>query len=332
MILRRIYLAVFMAVFLTTAVFAHEGRPLFIEISEISADIVRVAWKMPPLAQKGVSPAITLGPPCQNMQQNNREARGGKMSLYVCPVGLAGVTVRIAYPLYNPSISTLFHVAYRGGETRYAVLDPSQTVWKIPGRENFSNIIKTYFVIGVGHISGGMDHLLFLAGLLYMARGFRRLLVTVTSFTIAHTITIFLTVLGGIGVSVAAVEVVIALSVVFVAAEIARDNRDNFSWRYPAIVAGGFGLVHGMGFATALGETGLPQTERISALVFFNMGVEFGQIVIIGLVFTSVFLIRRYAYGFFHMASVRFPLRAGFAYSLGMIAAYWFVARLFAVL
>ena len=167
------------------------------------------------------------------------------------------------------------------GEVRSTVMEPDQTRWKIPARETPGGVAADYFELGVRHILSGVDHLLFLMCLLIISATWRRILITVTGFTLAHSLTLALSALGFIQMPVAAVEAIIALSILFVATEIARNRRDTLTWRHPITVSSSFGLLHGMGFAAALSATGLPQTEITTALLFFNLGVEAGQLLAI---------------------------------------------------
>ena len=232
----------------------------------------------------------------------------------------------IDYPLLNPSISSLLRIEFRSGETRSVILDPGEAEWRVPAPETFTGVIRDYFALGVEHIFGGIDHLLFLAGLLYIARTLRRILITVTGFTLAHSITLFLVALDVLRVSIPAVETVIALSIVMLATEIARNDRTTLTWRRPVLVACGFGLVHGAGFAAALTETGLPQTEKISALLFFNLGVEAGQLLIISAVFTGLWLVAHLPYPLLPAYDNR-PLRLVCSYALGIVSTFWFIER-----
>lgn len=232
----------------------------------------------------------------------------------------------IDYPLLNPSISSLLRIEFRSGETRSVILDPGEAEWRVPAPETFTGVIRDYFALGVEHIFGGIDHLLFLAGLLYIARTLRRILITVTGFTLAHSITLFLVALDVLRVSIPAVETVIALSIVMLATEIARNDRATLTWRRPVLVACGFGLVHGAGFAAALTETGLPQTEKISALLFFNLGVEAGQLLIITAVFSGLWLVALLPRPLLPAYDNR-PLRLVFSYALGIVSTFWFIER-----
>ena len=154
-------------------------------------------------------------------------------------------------------------------------------------------MVKTYLVFGVEHILSGMDHLLFIACLIFIAGTWRRILVTITGFTIAHSLTLTLSALELIRLPVPPIEATIALSIVFLAREIALDRRDTLTWRYPIAVSAGFGLLHGLGFASALKDIGLPQTEIPAALLAFNVGVEIGQIMFVSSMLVVFWLITK---------------------------------------
>ena len=304
---------------------AHDSRPLFINITEHGGGAVTVRWKTPASVNPDNAPRVVMTG-CDASGQEPLQQRLTGLDIYSCDKGLPGSALYINYPLFTPSISSLVRIEFHDGQTRSIILDPGQAGWRIPAPETFSSVSKDYFILGAEHIFGGIDHLLFLAGLLYIARTLRRILITVTGFTLAHSVTLFLVALDVIRVSVPAVETVIALSIVMLACEIARNDRTTLTWRRPLLVACGFGLVHGAGFAAALTETGLPQTEKISALLFFNLGVEAGQLLIIALVFTglwSVSLLNRPR----SLAYENRRLRLVFSYALGIVSAFWFIER-----
>ena len=305
---------------------AHDSRPLFVELSELDDGRVHVQWRAPPTVQQSNAPNITLSAPCVLESTTSSNTRQTGFSIYSCTDTLAGKRVSISYPYFNPSLTTLIRTEYANGERHTQSLSPNTQEFFLPEPEDFSSVASSYFVIGIEHIVYGYDHLLFLAGLLYIARTPRRVLITVTGFTVAHSITIFLTALNLFRVSVPAVETVIAFSIVFLAAEIARNNRNTLTWRHPVVVASSFGLVHGAGFASALAEIGLPQTEMIAGLLFFNIGVEAGQLAVIGAVFATIFTARKFL-------AARLPaydapsLRFACGYSIGILASFWFVER-----
>ena len=306
-------------------VFAHDSRPLFINITENSERTVMVSWKAPPTVNRNDAPRIALSGCDVSLTKPVRQRLTGS-EIYACDKGLPESTLLIDYPSFNPSIAALVRIEFRDGQTRSIILDPGRSEWRIPPPATFASVVGDYFVLGVEHIFGGIDHLLFLAGLLYIAGTLRRILITVTGFTLAHSITLFLVALDVIRVSVPAVETVIALSIVMLACEIARNDRSTLTWRRPLLVACGFGLVHGAGFAAALTETGLPQTEKISALLFFNLGVEAGQLLIIALVFTGLWSVSRLNRSL-ALAYENRQLRLVFSYALGIVSSFWFIER-----
>lgn len=311
---------------------AHDARPLIVVIEETGGDVYAVRWRAPASVERENAPAASLGPPCVALSAP--AATGFEASaLYRCEGGLAGVEARVIWPVYNPSLATLFRLTYRSGETQSVLLGPEQSVWTPTAPTAFADVAANYFRLGVEHILIGSDHILFLFGLLILARNLPRMLVTVTGFTVAHSITLALVALDAIRVSVPAVETTIALSIVFVAAEIARGNRATLAWRRPILMASAFGLLHGAGFAVVLSEIGLPQTERIAALLFFNIGVEAGQLLLAAGALAAAFIWRRLA-RFALPAAGAFPVSGERAagYGLGLVSAYWFAERGWAVL
>jgi hydrogenase/urease accessory protein HupE len=209
-----------------------------------------------------------------------------------------------------------------GSETT-AIARPSQPWIEVLAQRSAWQVAWDYTVLGVDHILSGFDHLTFVLALLLIVRGARRLLITVTSFTLAHSITLAAATLGVLWVPGPPVEAVIALSILFLASELIKINRGlpSLTARYPWIVAFTFGLLHGFGFAGALGEVGLPQNEVPLALLMFNVGVELGQLgfIAVVLIITSVL----------HRLHRKWPAWLGQvpAYGIGGIAAFWLIER-----
>lgn len=185
------------------------------------------------------------------------------------------------------------------------------------------NAAKRYTLLGIEHILSGVDHLLFVLGLILLVRGWWMLIKTITAFTIAHSITLVLATLGFVNVPSAPVEAAIALSIVFLAVEVVNGYRGRLSLthRQPWLVAFGFGLLHGLGFAGALSEIGLPPAEVPLALLFFNIGVEIGQLMFVAAVLVCLWIGSR--------VGLMLPRRAVLvpAYMLGVVATYWFFER-----
>lgn len=192
------------------------------------------------------------------------------------------------------------------------------------GAASIGNLAKRYLVLGGEHILFGIDHLLFVLGLLLLLQGFWKLLKTITAFTVAHSITLACAVLGIFPVPGAPIEVLIALSIVFLAREIlmAQQGRTTLVHEKPWIVAFVFGLIHGFGFAGALGELGLSDADIPLALLFFNLGVEAGQVAFICALLAFHFIFIKY------LQQLWPSLQRGLAYGLGGIASYWFLERI----
>lgn len=182
---------------------------------------------------------------------------------------------------------------------------------------------KRYTWLGIEHIWKGLDHLLFVAGLLLLVKGARRLALTITAFTLAHSVTLALSVLGQIRVAQELVDSIVALSIVFLAVENVKALRGQagLSASKPWIVSFGFGLIHGLGFAGALNALGLPASDVPPALLFFNVGVEIGQLMFVALWLGVVWALRQLA-----LEPPRRWMPAP-AYGLGIVAMWWFLDR-----
>jgi len=210
---------------------------------------------------------------------------------------------------------------------RVLPLDPRFVVTASP---DAFEVVQTYTVLGIEHILTGFDHLLFVLALVILVKGVRRLIATVTAFTVAHSLTLVAATLGWVHVPGPPVEAAIALSIMFVAAEIvhSRQGMNGLTERFPWIVAFTFGLLHGFGFASALSEVGLPQTAIPVALLFFNVGVEIGQLLFIAFVFAAIALARQ-ALRRFAMPQPAWSWRVS-PYAIGSVAAFWAIQRIVA--
>lgn len=192
------------------------------------------------------------------------------------------------------------------------------------GAASISSLASRYLVLGAEHILFGIDHLLFITGLLLLLKGVRLLVATVTAFTVAHSITLAAAVLGVFPVPGPPIEALIALSIAFLAREIIRGYKDKKSLAHskPWLVAFGFGLIHGFGFAGALGDLGLAPNDIPMALLFFNLGVEAGQVGFILMLAAALWLIDSL------QKSWTKPIELAAAYALGGVSLYWFIERL----
>jgi hydrogenase/urease accessory protein HupE len=308
---------------------AHDARPLSVVIVEQSEDLYRVVVRIPPTVDAADAPRIVWPKECQVRDESALRTEVGGTSLVACRGGLEGRTIGIEYPVYNPAITTLVRLEAASGVVKTAVLPPDELRWTVPAASSALTVARDYLVAGFRHIWGGPDHLLFVAGLMLLARRARRILLAVTGFTAAHSLTLSLATLGVVHVPIPPVEAMIALSVLFLAGEVARKHSDTFSHRYPIALSFTFGLLHGFGFASALGEVGLPTGELATGLLFFNLGVEAGQLTFIAgaaiVVLGWTRLRKRLDPAL--SPSVDNWVRIAAAYGLGIPAAVWFLQR-----
>jgi hypothetical protein len=241
--------------------------------------------------------------------------------------GEAGLTGVLAIDGVGERYSAaLVKVFWRDGQSRVYTLTERQPTVHLYGsaddRRGMGEIARAYLVLGVEHILSGIDHLLFVGALLFLVGFQRKLVWTITAFTLAHSLTLASAALGWLTLRPAPVEATIALSIVLVASE-ALQPRETLARRLPAMVAFLFGLVHGLGFAGALSEIGLPQNHLATALLTFNVGVEIGQLMAVALVWAGWRIVRNWK-----LADMsRVPL----LYGIGAMAAFWSLQRVAAI-
>ncbi|HJY42082.1 MAG TPA: HupE/UreJ family protein [Steroidobacteraceae bacterium] len=240
------------------------------------------------------------------------------------PQGLSGtLTMKGVGQTYS---AVMVKVFWSDGQGRVYTFTTAQKTAQLYGsaedKRGMGEIARAYTVLGVEHILSGFDHLMFVIALLFLVGFNRKLLFTITAFTLAHSLTLALSALGLLTLRSPPVEATIALSIVLVAAE-ALHRQQTLSRRWPAVVAFLFGLVHGLGFAGALQEIGLPQKHLAVALLTFNVGVEIGQLLVVGLAFALYRALSRVPQ--FVMA------RTPALYAIGTIAAYWSFTRIVAI-
>ena len=265
---------------------ADEFRPAYLQLTQTGADSYDVLWKSPALDENTplkVRPVFPAGVAEQGNRRSSFAAGTLRQRWRInVPGGLNGKA--ILFPgLTDTRIDILVRLERMDGSVqleRILASQPSFTARASPGAWE---VAETYVTIGIGHILLGFDHLLFVLALVMIVKSTRRLLVTITAFTVAHSITLSLATLGVLHVPGPPVEAIIALSIVFVASEIIhqRQGREGLASRKPWVVAFAFGLLHGLGFAGALAEVGLPENSIPLALLFFNIGVEIGQVLFI---------------------------------------------------
>ena len=309
---------------------AHRLSPGFFGLSETSPNVFAAQWKVS--ISGGLSdvlePALPAG--CSVNGDVRRftieDARLMHAEL-ACESGLGGKAFTVN-GLEATQTDVLLLVEFLDGRTFTHRLVPGSPTVEIPSESSALNVVVTYLILGVEHILLGIDHLLFVLALVMLVSGWRALLVTITAFTLAHSITLAAAALGYVHMPSAPVEAVIALSIVFLATELARRDgsaavpvKQTLAQRAPWIVAFTFGLLHGFGFAGALSEIGLPQDAIPVALLSFNIGVEIGQLAFVACILAIGSAIRVFA--------LRSPiwLPRITAYAIGSIAAFWLFER-----
>lgn len=311
------YFVCFTLLCLSSVIGAHENRPLYVDIVEEKPLTYRVQVKVPPTVDGRNRPQIKLPESCV--------LQGAQ--LYQCESSVNGQLVSVEYPAYNPSVSSFLRLKLLNGEEYTALLAATENDWLVPTEESASGVAKHYTWLGVEHILIGLDHLLFVACLMFVAGTFRRMIITATGFTLAHSVTLVLSALEVVRFPAAPVETLIAFSILFLAVEIARGNRQTLTYRRPVLVSTSFGLLHGFGFASVLQDIGLPQTEVVTGLLFFNVGVEIGQVLFIAVGAAIVYGLKRIT-----SDTVQSIAQTLAIYVVGVLASYWMYDRALGVI
>lgn len=304
---------------------ADELRPGYLEFTQVSANRWVLVWKSPMTGGFTPFTAPELPAGCSVDGVPSRKIANGSSittSTILCGNDVAGrliglknfagaqsdVLVRVA-PLRRP-VQVL----------RLTPVNPSETIAAKPDRWQ---VASAYFVIGIDHIIFGYDHLLFVVALVLLLSGFWTIFKAVTAFTAAHSLTLVGTTLGFVGLPQRPIESVIALSILFLAVEIAKrkPGEPRLSERVPWLVAFAFGLLHGFGFAGALAEIGLPESDVPTALFTFNLGVEVGQLAIVGAT-VGLLAILKAKFAAAQVLTVKLA-----TYAIGITASFWLIER-----
>jgi hydrogenase/urease accessory protein HupE len=332
---RFLALLAILGLLLAQSVRADELRPGYLELRETASDTYSLLFKIPARGEdlrlaiyvKLPEGARDVGIPRKSFGdgvyvERRTIRRDG---------GLTGHTVSIE-GLSATSTDVLVRIESLAGVIQTERLSPTKTAFVVQAEPGAGEVASTYLRLGVEHILFGFDHLLFVLALVILVRDWRRVAATVTAFTIAHSITLAAATLGFVHVPAPPVEASIALSIVLVAVEIlnTRRGKPSLTARLPWLVAFSFGLLHGFGFAGALAEVGLPQHAIPVALLFFNIGVEMGQLVFVAAVLSWIWLLRHVASQLLELALVKRifdRLDVTIAYGIGIVAAYWLIER-----
>ena len=308
-----------------TPVQAHEVRPGYLQVQQTGEETFKVLWKVP--ARGGLKLGIYVRFPdtCTTASEKISTKSGGAfISRWTvdCPGGLSGKTIFID-GLSGTLTDVLAQIERLDGTTQVSRITSDTPSFVVDETPKWHQVAFIYLGLGVEHILLGIDHLLFVLVLLLLINSWRMLVATVTAFTVAHSLTLAAATLGYVHVPQRPVEAVIALSIAFVAAEIVHIESGNTRWtqRWPWTIAFAFGLLHGFGFAGALSEIGLPEQSIPLSLLFFNVGVEIGQLLFIACVLAVGLIVKRFV--------VSMPTLAPklLAYVIGAVAAFWTIER-----
>jgi hydrogenase/urease accessory protein HupE len=309
-------------------------RPAYLELRELRGDRYDVLLRVP-AQPDGSRLSLDVRFPDGTVEVEPRRGRflvdsHSQTWRIERPGGLVGRPIEI-FGRAASVTDVLARVERLDGTSQVVSLPPGRASFVVERSLGIGQTAWTYLVLGVEHILGGLDHLLFVLSLLLIVRGFRRIAITITAFTLAHSLTLAAATLGLVHVPAPPVEAAIALSIVFVAAEVVRGLRGKpgLTAGAPWLVAFTFGLLHGFGFASALAEIGLPQKAIPVALFTFNVGVEIGQLLFVGAVIATVALCARLPS---RLPALSARLRRWSAwvppYSIGTVAMWWVAERI----
>ena len=316
----------FALLLLSSLAIAHEARPAYLELKETAPNQFSVLWRTPVLAGMRLPVVLQLPESAKNLKepsvQELTDSLVERRAIDPGPNGLAGK--RIEFPGLQLTITDVVaRVQMLDGRSWMLVAKPTQPWIEIAEARGAAATAATFLVQGIEHILLGVDHLLFVFGLLLIVRTPWMLVKTITAFTLAHSITLAIATLGYAHVPAPPLNALIALSILFLGPEIVRAWRGetSFTIRHPWVVAFAFGLLHGFGFASGLAAIGLPQSDIPLALLTFNVGVEIGQ-----LAFVCLILLLERA---FRVLEFRWPRPVELlpAYAVGMLGAFWTIQR-----
>lgn len=313
--------------FTSAIAIADEIRPGYLELKESGPNIFSVLWKVPAKGSKRLGLYTKFPDSCKDKSKPNVQFINGdyiQRWLIACERGLINQSLSIS-GLVTTNTDILLRLEFINGTSQSILLTPAKNSFRVPEQASSLQVIDTYTWLGITHILMGVDHLLFVFALLLIVKGKRRLLWTITAFTIAHSLTLAGATLGFVYVPQQPVEAVIALSILFLAIEIihTKNGRPGAAARWPWLVAFLFGLLHGFGFAGALAEVGLPQQAIPLALIFFNVGVELGQLLFIAVVLLLAWVLHQ-----LKQPKLFQRLETITIYSIGGLSSFWLIERI----
>lgn len=305
---------------------ADEIRPAYLHLKETTPNIYNLLWKVPSKGDKKLGINVELPANCINQTPPHVELINGayiERWMVSCNDGLLNQKISIE-GLNVTSTDVLLHMEFSDGRAESAHLTPTNSTYLVPDQSSSLQVALTYTWLGIEHILIGVDHLLFVFALLLIVQNWRRLVITITAFTVAHSITLAAATLGFVRIPQQPVEAVIALSILFLAMEYIRGQHGKIgaTVRWPWLIAFIFGLLHGFGFAGALAEVGLPNDSIPLALIFFNIGVELGQLFFISIVVVLGLMIDR-----LKQPRALMYVKSATVYLIGGLSTFWLIER-----
>ena len=311
--IKKLYLVLFL--FAITHVSAHEFNPAHLVINELNDELntYEAIW-MYPYKNIGTRGEVIFPDFC-SVESKDLYYQGKYINEELdltCSSTIKGSFIEITK--LSVLTDALVTINFSNDETFEGLVNNKNTSILVPNKNEY--LPTSYIYLGFDHLLNGLDHILFVVGLMFLVVGTINLIKTITAFTIAHSITLGLSVFNIIKLPQATIEIMIALTIVYLAAEIKNSKKYEFT---PWNLAFGFGLLHGLGFAGALSDIGIENNEILLSLLFFNIGIEIGQLVLIPFIWIFIFIANNYN---FYKKSVVFS-----SYFVGSMGAYWVISR-----
>lgn len=306
---------------------AHPLAPGLFALTETTSNQFQGIWKLPnKTAEQGrLYPIFPEHCKLADLQAPVAAGTGRSQSFQLhCDRPLTGQTLGVEGMSASGS-GVLLRINFNDGQVVHQMLNSQSAELQVPDKQTALGIFSRYIVLGIEHLVLGIDHVLFVITLALLVGWTRQLIWTITLFTVGHSVTLSLAALGMISFPIGLVEAMIALSIAWAAAEVINKDSQGLLKKRPWLMSGGFGLLHGMGFASALSAIGLPQQALVLSLAAFNIGIELGQLMIIALFFALVGLAHKVH------ASVPGPLRSATCYTIGIVGSLWFWQRLIGI-
>ncbi len=304
---------------------AHEIRPAYLELMEISPGQFDIFWKQPLRQGMGLKLTPILPDSCRQFKMQRAEATPDALikrwSVDCGPDGIDGKEISIN-GLSRTLTNVMVRIQYNGGKSISELLAADRVSFVVFQKQQRAP--WDYLFLGIEHLLTGFDHILFVIGLMFLVKRPILLIKTITAFTIAHSITLGLSALDLVYLPQSSVEAMIALSILFLAFELTRKGPNKgVTSQYPWLIAFVFGLLHGFGFAGVLTDIGLPKSAAVFALFLFNAGVEIGQLLLVTGTMIAIFIIKSMK------LQMPFYLARAPIYGMGIISTYWLIERIF---